>query len=46
MGSEMCIRDRLNPPRDEDGVMFIPGGRKEETCDHGLCRELESKRDG
>lgn len=38
---ECCIQ----PMRDKYEGMFIPGGRREDTRDYGLSRELESKDD-
>ena len=28
----------LNPMHDRYGGMYVPGGRRENTCDHGLSR--------
>ena len=36
----------LNPLRDRNECMFIPGCRREDPCDHGLSRGLENKSDG
>lgn len=35
-----------SPPLDKNEGVFVPGGRREEACDHGLSRELETENNG
>ena len=35
----------LNPMRDQNKGIYLPGGRREDTCDHGFSDRLETRSD-